>query len=72
MDRTAQKVTDKLPHNFMHLGLIALMFPRAKIIHVSRDKRDVAISNYFTHFRYKDGILGFSFDLRTIAGMITQ
>ncbi|MBU0994465.1 MAG: sulfotransferase [Proteobacteria bacterium] len=70
MNQTAKKVTDKLPHNFMHLGLIGIMFPEAKIIHVSRDKGDVAVSNYFTNFRYKDGIMGFAFDLGTIARMI--
>lgn len=70
MNQTAKKVTDKLPHNFLHLGLIAILFPYAKIIHVSRDSGDVAVSNYFTNFKYKDGVMGFAFDLGTIARMI--
>ena len=44
--------TDKMPLNEMHLGLIALMFPEAPLIHVIRHPLDVmvsAISNHFTH-----------------------
>jgi tetratricopeptide (TPR) repeat protein len=41
---------DKLPHNFEHLGLIALLFPRARIIHCSRDPIDTCLSNYFQDF----------------------
>ena len=70
IDAAAPRVTDKLPHNFLHLGLISLMFPKASIIHVNRDMRDVTISNYFTNYKYKDGIMGFAFDLTTIDRMI--
>jgi tetratricopeptide (TPR) repeat protein len=44
--------TDKMPLNEMHLGLIALIFPAAPLIHVIRHPLDVmvsAISNHFTH-----------------------
>ena len=34
LDDTASRVVDKMPHNFQHLGLIALLFPNAKIIHL--------------------------------------
>ena len=47
---TARHVTDKLPFNFMHLGLIALLFPGAKVIHCRRDPIDNALSCYFTSF----------------------
>ena len=43
-------ITDKDPLNFRWLGLIKLLFPDSKIIHCSREKRDVAFSlwkNYF-------------------------
>ena len=43
----AQRISDKMPFNFMHLGLIAVLFPKAKIIHCRRDPRDVCLSNYF-------------------------
>ena len=71
LDDTAARVVDKLPHNFLHLGLIALIFPRARIIHVRRDPRDVALSNYFTNFKAKRG-LSYAFDLAEIGHMIND
>lgn len=43
----AERVTDKLPSNYLYLGLIAQMFPNAKIIHCVRDPRDTCLSIYF-------------------------
>lgn len=60
-------ITDKLPHNFENVGLIRLLFPRCKIIHVHRDPRDVATSNYFTDYAAKQGGMGFAYDLHWIA-----
>ncbi len=40
------RVTDKMPTNFMHLGLIALLFPRATVIHCRRNPMDVLVSCY--------------------------
>lgn len=42
----ASRVTDKMPTNFLHLGLIALLFPGATIIHCRRNPMDVLISAY--------------------------
>ena len=42
--------TDKMPHNFMNLGLISLLFPGARIIHCRRDPRDTCLSIYFQNF----------------------
>ncbi|WP_207462194.1 tetratricopeptide repeat-containing sulfotransferase family protein [Azospirillum sp. SYSU D00513] len=36
--------TDKMPFNEMHLGLIALMFPDAPVVHVLRHPLDVVLS----------------------------
>lgn len=47
---TARLVTDKMPENFLYLGLINLLFPRAKIIHCMRDPRDTCLSIYFQDF----------------------
>ena len=47
--------TDKMPLNETHLGLIALMFPRAPLIHVLRHPLDVVLSvfaNNLTHGFY--------------------
>jgi len=47
---TARRVTDKMPGNFMNLGIIALLFPRAHIIHCRRDPMDTALSCYIQSF----------------------
>jgi hypothetical protein len=47
---TAQRVTDKMPHNFHHLGLIHAVFPRARIIHCRRHPVDTCLSIYFQDF----------------------
>ena len=52
------RVTDKMPVNFMHLGLIALLFPRAKIIHCKRNPLDVCLSCYFSNFSGKHDYSG--------------
>jgi len=44
------RITEKLPHDFLRLGLIALMLPNAKIIHVARDPMDNCLSLYFQKF----------------------
>jgi len=46
MSGAAQHVTDKLPGNFVLLGLIATMLPNARIIHCRRDPIDTCISCY--------------------------
>lgn len=43
-------VTDKMPQNFIFLGLINLLFPGARVIHCLRDPRDVCLSIYFQNF----------------------
>ncbi len=39
-------IIDKLPQNFEQLGLINMLFPNAKIIHIKRDPLDVGLSIY--------------------------
>ncbi len=46
----AARVTDKLPFNFMHVGVIALLFPHARIVHCRRHPLDNCLSCYFTSF----------------------
>ena len=41
---------DKLPHNFLHVGLIKALFPQAKIINVIRDPLDNAIGVFKMYF----------------------
>ncbi len=42
-----KKVTDKRPDNFLFIGLIKTIFPKAKFIWTIRDKADTCLSNYF-------------------------
>jgi tetratricopeptide (TPR) repeat protein len=46
----AKFITDKRPNNFLYLGLIKSLFPRAKIIHTTRNSLDMCLSIYFTQF----------------------
>ena len=59
----ARRVTDKLPFNFMHLGLVALLFPNARIVHCSRAPMDNCLSCYFTSFADR---IQFANDLQTL------
>jgi tetratricopeptide (TPR) repeat protein len=46
----AARVVDPLPTNFEHLGLIALLFPKARIVHCRRDPLDLGLSCYLHDF----------------------
>jgi tetratricopeptide (TPR) repeat protein len=57
-------ITDKMPSNFMFLGLIQMLFPNARVIHCNRDPVDTCLSCYCQNFtRGQD----FSFQLKNIA-----
>lgn len=42
--------TDKMPHNYLHVGVIHQLFPDSKIINISRNPIDNCISIYFQYF----------------------
>ena len=46
----ARFITDKMPGNFKHIGLIKLMLPHAKVIHCRRDPADTCLSIFKTYF----------------------
>ncbi len=48
--KTAARITDKMPHNFLTLGLIELLFPDSHIIHCKRDPVDTCLSIYSLEF----------------------
>ena len=54
-------LTDKLPANFQHLGLISLLFPSAIIVHCKRNPIDTCLSCYFQDFVANE--LGFTYNL---------
>lgn len=56
----AVRITDKMPHNFIAIGLIYALFPNAKIIHVQRNPMDTCLSCFTKLFT--EGQL-YSYDL---------
>ncbi|MFO0834713.1 MAG: sulfotransferase [Phycisphaerales bacterium] len=44
----ADRVADKMPHNFLALGVIALTFPRATMVHCRRHPLDTCFSCFAT------------------------
>jgi len=67
--RDADRVTDKMPHNFHHLGFIAQLFPNARIIHCRRDPLDMGLSIFFQRFLATHS---YSFDLADIGHYYLQ
>ncbi|GEO82824.1 tetratricopeptide repeat-containing sulfotransferase family protein [Pararhodospirillum oryzae] len=59
----ARRVVDKLPNNFLRLGLFALAFPRGRVVHCRRDLADTCLSLYFQNFM---GGHAFRHDLATL------
>lgn len=59
----AARITDKMPGNFLHLGLIATLFPNARIVHCRRDPLDVCLSIYFGEFA---GFHPYAYDLENL------
>lgn len=62
-------VTNKLPHNFQEVGLFALLFPQAPVIHIQRDPRDNLLSIYFQNFI---GNHPYAYDLKDLAFQYRQ
>jgi tetratricopeptide (TPR) repeat protein len=56
----AARVTDKLPANFLHVGLVHLALPQARIIHVRRHPLDTCLSCFAKLFANE---LHFTYDL---------
>jgi hypothetical protein len=44
------RIVDKMPGNYLFVGLIALMLPNARIIHCVRDPRDIGLSIFTFRF----------------------
>ena len=75
----ARYVVDKRPFNFLHLGLISLLLPNARIINVVREPGALAVSTYFESFRFmwEDRVrpkppLDYAFNLNAISKMFRQ
>ena len=62
-------IIDKMPQNFLLLGLINILFPNARIIHCRRDPRDACVSLYCNWF---PGGLAFSYNLYKLGAYYAQ
>jgi tetratricopeptide (TPR) repeat protein len=69
LDPTATRIVDKMPGNFRHLGLMALLFPGARVIACDRDPRDIGLS-IFTYRFY--GVHAYANDLSDLGWYIGQ
>ena len=47
----AERVVDKMPDNYLYVGMLYALFPQATFIHCRRDLRDIAVSCWMTDFR---------------------
>jgi len=56
-------ITDKMPRNFLYVGLIKILFPDAKIIHCRRQPEDTCLSIYKKIFVGKQA---FAYDLEEL------
>ena len=65
----AARITDKMPSNFLYLGFIALLYPKARVIHCRRDARDVGLSCYAQNFSHRPA---FAYDLGDIGFYIRE
>ena len=65
---SAEHVVDKMPSNYVHLGLIAALWPESQIILCRRDPRDIALSCWATYF----GEIRWANDLRVVAKQIIE
>jgi tetratricopeptide (TPR) repeat protein len=59
----ANRITDKDLGNFLHLGVVHRIFPRARIIHCRRDPLDTCFSAYTKLFV---GDYGFTYEMREL------
>ncbi len=65
----ARHVTDKRPDNFLYIGLIKSMFPKARIIHTTRNPLDNCLSVFFLHLDHR---FGYALDLMDIGHYYRQ
>jgi tetratricopeptide (TPR) repeat protein len=59
---SAERVTDKMPSNYLYLGLLHIALPNARIIHARRNPLDTCVSCFTHHF----GAKSFTSDLGTL------
>jgi Flp pilus assembly protein TadD len=68
--RGEARIIDKLPINFMWVGLIKTLFPNASIVHLSRDARDNCLSIYKNYFDSQGN--EYAYDLEALAAFYLE
>jgi hypothetical protein len=63
------RIVDKMPANYLYIGLAALLFPAARFIHCARDPRDIGLSIFTFRFH---GSHGYAHDLGDLGWTIAQ
>lgn len=61
---SAIRVTDKMPGNYMFVGVISQVFPGARILNCRRDPRDICLSNFMVEFGLGHA---YTYDLESLA-----
>ncbi|MBC8284603.1 MAG: tetratricopeptide repeat protein [Nitrospinae bacterium] len=61
--KTERLITDKMPNNFIYIGLIWTILPKATIIHCNRNPMDTCFSIYKNFF---SGSLNFAYNLEEL------
>jgi len=56
----ATHITDKMPHNFLHIGLIRTILPNARVIHCTRNPMDTCLSIFKNDFQ---GTHNYAYDM---------
>ena len=62
-------IVDKSPINFLHIGLILILFPNSKIVNCNRDPIDTCLSCFFQNF---DKQHQYSYNLKSLAEFYNQ
>lgn len=58
----SKRSTDKMPQNFIFLGLINMLFPKAKVIHIKRNPYATSFSIFQSNFRSDGHFYSFNLD----------
>jgi tetratricopeptide (TPR) repeat protein len=66
---TGDYVVDKLPMNYLNLGIASMILPNARVLHIVRDPMDTAISCYSNSFASQ---MSFTADLEHLGHAISQ
>lgn len=56
---------DKMPENYKYIGFLKTAYPACRVIHITRDPRDVALSMWKAHFA--NGAMHYCYDLEAMA-----